>query len=225
MSKQTVTLEVPAGMAPDVFEKAMTVVAGGAVPLTIGTSAAAPASCGCGGTASADAWPVTSGRTAAAGSTADYTEVNDNVREAIQAAFGTNDNWLWIKRWDDNWAIFELESTDSLTGATSTDDVWVAITVGPDGTVTVNRETAVVGQMEFRPDSTGDPVSITAAAKVMNVTADGEVSEVAFNDVASKVESIEDTVAALAEDVATIVGKNLTPAEAVEELPQPPELT
>lgn len=155
-------------------------------------------------------------RQAAAGTALSYRELDEQVRTAVSAAFEIGEHdYVWVKDWDDTWAVFELETSNPISGASYL-DYRVPIQIDTEGMVTVDKAQVVEVETVFvpvdpAPMATPSPV----AAHASEATAIAAMSE--------RMETIEGTVAAIAADVAKLVTDDAGADEIADELPEPPE--
>jgi hypothetical protein len=170
-------------------------------------------------TVAAPVLPSHRNRTAAAGTSLSFRELEESVQEALIAAFGTGpDPWVWVKDFDDTWAVIELERSDPILG-TGTGTYQVAITINADGTVLVDRMSATEVETVFQPVGGGTPESIEALPMVTAHASDAA----AIAEIRAELERALQTVEAQSADIARLTAQSLEPAEIVEQLPEAPE--
>lgn len=164
-------------------------------------------------------------RVAAAGTPYSYEELNEAVRSAVKATFMVGEGtWVYVRDWDDSWAVFELESDNPIDGYTSK-DYMVGIAIGPDGTVSVARDSVTEVVTQFVPAPGTGPASPgpAPAPPVAAAGEDGLAMSVA--GLQTQLQSLVGTVQALASDVARLAALQLEPANLGESLPAPPEVS
>lgn len=175
------------------------------------------------------------GVTAAAGTALTYRELNDVVNDAVISAFGGNsdDRWVWVKDWDDTWAVFEVEGYEPIIGDDGLQIYQVSIAIQPDGTVVVARDSVVQVETIYAPVSSQQGPAPEPAGPVAAVEVDGSEPEMPMVAHASDTAAIAAlsgqlsealvTIDELSADVARLTAETLEPAEVVAELPEAPD--
>ncbi len=175
------------------------------------------------------------GVTAAAGTALTYRELDDVVRDAVVMAFGgnTDDRWVWVKDWDDTWAVFEVEGYEPIIGDDGLSIYQVSIAIQPDGTVIVAKDTATQVETIYAPVSSQqgpapEPVSPVAAVEVDGAEPALPMVAHAADTAAIAAMSMQladalSTIEELSTDVARLTAETLEPAEVVAELPEAPD--
>lgn len=218
---------------PVVTENVPAPVIAAALP-TPGGPPMPPAPCSC--QPKPDNSPVPAGavmarhtRTAAAGTPLTWQELNDAVREAVQSTFGGGDDpWIWVKDWDDTWAVFEVEGLDPIIGPQGPAIYQVSIAIQPDGQVVVDRASAVQVDIMYAPvgDRQGPPPAPDGSTPAGDDAAMPMVAHAsdtaAIASIADQLQTLQGTVEALAGDIARISAEQMEPADVVDELPEAP---
>lgn len=220
---------------PVVTDNVPAPVLAAAVPQSGGLETMPPAPCSCStktatGQAPAGAVRAVHARTAAAGTPLTFRELDDSVREAIRSTFGGGeDPWIWVKDWDDTWAVFEVEGLDPIIGTQGPAIYQVSIAIQPDGQVQVDRASAVQVDILYAPigERQGplpDPAAPETAAEDAAMPMQAHASDTAaIAAVSEQVANMATTVEALAGDVARLTAEGMDPAQVVDELPEAPE--
>lgn len=166
--------------------------------------------------------PSKRNRTAAAGTPLSFRELEEAVREAVTAAFGIGpDPWVWLKDWDETWAVIELEHSDPIFG-TGTGTYQVSIVINTDGSVVVDRASATEVETVFQPVGGGTAESIEQLPMVQPATAHA-AEAAAIAEIRAELESAMSTIEQQAADIARLTARSLEPQQIVDELPEAPE--
>lgn len=154
--------------------------------------------------------PVVRSRQAAAGTPLTFRDLDEAVRLAVQQALGHKEGrdvgapgrWVWVRDWDDAWAIAEIEENGENR------DVQVTIAIQPDGQVLVDATSAVEV----------DTVYVPVAPVMAHASSDTAIAALR-TDMAALVETVD----GLASDVARMLADDLEPADLDAALPEAPE--
>lgn len=188
--------------------------------------------CSCGGhqadaTPTAAALPrpprrVREATTAAAGTPFSYRELDEQVRAAVQSAFPSGAS-AWVKDWDDQWVVFELEHEDPIRGYVNA-DFMASMTIAGDGAVTVDRASAVEVTTTFVPAPGADlvPAAQPEAPAPEPVAAHAN-DTAAIAAIAAQVEEQQAALSQIATDMGRLLAEGLPAPDVAEALPEPPE--
>lgn len=163
-------------------------------------------------------------RTAAAGTPYSYRELNDAVGAAVKETFMVGDGtWVYVRDWDDSWAVFELETDNPIDGYSSK-DYMVGLAIGPDGTVSVAKESVTEVVTQFVPAPGTGAVSPGPSPEAVAAAGEDNIG-VTVAALQAGLKQLTTTVQALASDVARLAALQLEPANLGETLPAPPEVS
>ena len=184
-----------------------------------------PCSCQTTTAASADGVKAIRARTAAAGTSLTYRELDDRIREALVMHYGTGDDpWVWVRDWDDTWAVFESETPATPLGGGGSGFYQVAISIQPDGTVVVDTSSVVEVETVYQPVTSGEAPSGPASPGPELPMVAHATDTTAIAGLTERVNRIDQSLLDISASLARLTAQQMDPAEVVAELPEAPVL-